>query len=261
MITFVSTSVHEAFIDLDKSSLRKMKTPGEILCFQGNIPEFQNTEVTFLITGSGESRSLVALNWLEKKIKPTHLIHIGFSDSTSENATPSHIIISSAIGNLIGYPIDWDLNNIVFKENSDDKLYKISKISCLNGNIDFHSGKSISVSNKFRTDRMRKWINTRKDILAIDNTSFFSGIYAEKHHIPFLSITSIINFLGEEDSNLMKNLDYSPTEDFLTNLKFFKKIIPNSKFKKRIEKSRSNLIKFLDLFGNEFSIQSNENIN
>ena len=153
------------------------------------------------------------------------------------------------------------MNNITFLENSDDKLYKISKISCLNGNIDFHSGKSISVSNKFRTYRMRKWINTRKDILSIDNTGFFSGIYAKKHNIPFLSITSIINYLEEEDSDLMKNLDYSPTEDFLNNLKSFKKIIPRLNFKKRIETSRSNLIKFLDLFGEEFTIQNHKNVN
>ena len=258
MIVFVSTSIHEAFIELDKSSLRKMKTPGEILCFQGKIPEFKNTEITFLITGSGESRSLVAFDWLEKNIKPTYLIHIGFSDSTSENATPGHIIISSAIGNLFGYPIDWNLNNITFKENPDEKLSKISKISCLNGNLDFHSGKTISVSNKFRTDRMRKWVNTRKDVLAIDNTGFFSMIYAEKHNIPFLSITSIINYLEEDDSNFMKNLDYSPTEEFLNHLKFFNKIIYKLNFKKRIEIARSNLKKFIELFGDQISIQNNK---
>ena len=258
MIVFVSTSIHEAFIDLDKSSLRKMKTPGEILCFQGKIPKFPNTEITFLITGSGESRSLVALDWLEKNIKPTYLIHIGFSDSTSENATLGHIIISSATGNLFGYPIDWDLNNIKFKGNLDEELSKISKISCLNGNIDFHKGKTISVSNKFRTDRMRNWVNTRKDIIAIDNTGFFSRIYAEKHNIPFLSITSIINYLEEDDYNFMRNLDYSPTEDFLNNLKFFNKIISKLNFKKRIETSRSNLIKFIELFGDQISIQNNK---
>ncbi|MBM32092.1 MAG: hypothetical protein CL764_04445 [Chloroflexi bacterium] len=249
MITFVSTHIDEVIVDFLSYNFNTIDCPGEILCFQGYIPEFSDIEINFLITGSGESRSLVALNWLEKNIKTHYLINIGFSDSTSENATHGHIIISTSIGNLFGYPIEWDLNDIKFSNNVNNELFNISRKSCYLGNIDFHVGKSISVANNFRTDKLKKWINTRKDILSIDNTGYFIGKYAEKHKIPFISITSILNYINENNSDLMKDLDYSPNEKIINKIKIFSR----SNFNNKLKVSRSSLNKFIKLFGKEFS--------
>ena len=255
MITIVSSNIHEILVNLDQARLTKIPTPGEMLCFKGIVPRFLKIPVTILITGSGESRSLVALNWLNENIKSEYIVHVGFSDSTKDSATPGHIIISSAIGNLFGYPIDWDLSNINFNHNIDENLYRISKISCLNGNLDFHLGKSISVSNKFRTNRLRTWINTRKDIVSIDDTGFFIGNYAKENNIPFLSITSVINYVHDNKKNFIKGLDYSPEENLEHKLKFFPELISSHDFKKRLNVSRLKLNKFINLFGSEFSNQ------
>ena len=69
MITLVSTNINELFVNLNISRLEPIDCPGEIICFQGYISEFPNTKICFLITGSNESRSLVALDWLTKNIK------------------------------------------------------------------------------------------------------------------------------------------------------------------------------------------------
>jgi len=258
MITFVSTNINELFVNLNISRLEPIDCPGEIICFQGYISEFPNTKICFLITGSNESRSLVALDWLTKNIKSNYLINIGLSDSTSENATHGHIMISTSIGNLFGYPINWNLNDIKFTNNFDTKLFNISRKSCYLGNMDFHIGKSLSVSNNFRTDRLRRWINTRKDILSIDNTAFFTGKYAEKHNIPFISISSILNYIDETDSNLMKDLDYSPTENLIKTMKFFPNFFSKYDFNNRLRMSRSNLMKFFQIFGKEISSITND---
>lgn len=163
-----------------------------------------------VLGGLGPERAFRATTWVINEFSPKGIISFGFCGATKEYEQPGDMIVAFSVTRLMGTPFEWPDMKIINPLKPDRKLMITALTAMELSGLDFHHGKTVTISQPAITPGAKHWLGETMDSIAVDTQSHPIASLATNASIPWVSVSSVLDHWNMNFPNSIYGIGTGP---------------------------------------------------
>ena len=165
-----------------------------------------------VLSGSGSKRASRATIWAIEKFSPDAIVSIGFCGATKEHQRSGDLIIATDVINLAGSPFEWSIPLATDAIRPNRSLMLAARSAVEIAGLDYHLGPMVTISALATTSGAKRWLGDVVGGTAFDTKSHAIAIASTEKHVPWISISAVLDDLDVNVPKIIDRVDTGPKQ-------------------------------------------------
>lgn len=206
-----------------------------------------------VLSGSGSKRASRATIWAIEKFSPDAIVSIGFCGATKEHQRSGDLIIATNVINLAGSPFEWSIPLATDAIRPNRSLMLTARSAVEIAGLDYHLGPMVTISALATTSGAKRWLGDVVGGTAFDTKSHAIAIASTEKHVPWISISAVLDELDVNVPKIIDRVDTGPKQrgldTYVKHLLHSPKDFPSlRRLKLASDRAKTSLTTFIPVF-------------
>lgn len=206
-----------------------------------------------VLSGSGSKRASRATIWAIEKFSPDAIVSIGFCGATKEHQRSGDLIIATNVINLAGSPFEWSIPLATDAIRPNRSLMLAARSAVEIAGLDYHLGPMVTISALATTSGAKRWLGDVVGGTAFDTKSHAIAIASTEKHVPWISISAVLDELDVNVPKIIDRVDTGPKQrgldTYVKHLLHSPKDFPSlRRLKLASDRAKTSLTTFIPVF-------------
>ena len=206
-----------------------------------------------VLSGSGSKRASRATIWAIEKFSPDAIVSIGFCGATKEHQRSGDLIIATSVINLTGSPFEWSIPVATDAIRPNRSLMLAARSAVEIAGLDYHLGPMVTISALATTSGAKRWLGDVVGGTAFDTKSHAIAIASTEKHVPWISISAVLDDLDVNVPKIIDRVDTGPKQrgldTYVKHLLHSPKDFPSlRRLKLASDRAKASLTTFIPVF-------------
>ena len=171
-----------------------------------------NRNPTIVLSGSGSERASRSTIWAIDKFNPEAIVSMGFCGATKAHQRSGDLIIATGVINLPGSPFEWSIPIESDSIGPNKSLTLAARTAVEIAGLDYHLGPMVTISRLATTSGTKRWLGNMTGAIGSDTRSHPVAAAAAKKHIPWVSVSAVLDELGVNLPKIIDRVDAGPKQ-------------------------------------------------
>ena len=150
-------------------------------------------DIPLVTTGVGRDNSVNGVRGLLQEVRPRLLLHVGFGGALQPGLRSGDLVLCSR---LRLWEEDIAKGGATSVE-SEKGLLETARNALKSVGLKFHEGDALTTSRLVRKGQTKRGLGTATTALVVDLESYWIGLEARSHGVPFLSVRSVLDTVSQ----------------------------------------------------------------